>query len=98
MISVVDLYKNKTVLKLGMRPHNEWSVSEKKKLAKLMCNRSGIDASDKTAMHKEGLITVFDSFIGEYCDLVETDKLFARAVDPLQVTCSKKDCIYNKYI
>lgn len=82
-VSVVDMQH--ILRPLAFRRHTEWTVEEKDALAKFMCNRAGIDASDKAAMHREGLTAMFNFWFDEYVRLYETDREFERAIDPWQV-------------
>jgi hypothetical protein len=93
-VTVVEMRDILTTL--GFRKHSQWTQEEKDNLAKFMCNRAGIDASDKISMHTAGLTDLFDHWLGEYVALYESDPDFEKAIDPWQVVVLQKppDNIY----
>lgn len=82
-VNVVDMAH--ILRPLAFRRHQDWTLEEKRNLASFMCNRAGIDASDKVAMHRANLTAIFDFWFNEYVNLYETDKDFEKAIDPWQV-------------
>jgi hypothetical protein len=94
-IAVVDM--GHIIRPLAFRRHREWTVEEKNNLAAFMCNRAGIDASDKVAIGKAGLSDIFEFWFNEYVDLYETDKEFEKAIDPWQIVVIVKPA-NNVYI
>lgn len=88
VVSVVDMAH--ILHPLAFRRHTEWTKEEKSNLAAFMCNRGGIDASDKIAMAQAGLTAIFEFWFNEYVNLYETDAEFEKAIDPWQIVVIAK--------